>query len=450
MRNTIILTAVVCVAASVCAARTPGTVSRMTPVVRAYRKASGAVVNISAEKIVRARMGLFSGDPFFNDIFPRPLVRQQSVGSGVVIHGDGYIVTNAHVVSRADKITIHLADKTKYAAKVLSADSHHDLAVLKVDPPKGKFLPHLPLGRSDDLMVGETVIAIGNPMGYASTLTTGVISATDRTLKFGGRVEYSGLIQTDAPINPGNSGGPLLNIRGQFIGINTAIRADAQNIGFAIAIDTVTREMAGLLDFERINRVVFGASVEQKHDKGGDALYVARVRPDAPAAKALRRGDRLVSLNGRRVRQMPEFVCSMMGLRAEQKVDLIIARGAKMLDVTVKLAGKPKPDGKALARRLLGLTLRTVDRRLARDLRLGADWGLVVVGIDAGGPADRLGVRLKDVLFQVGRFYVKDLDQLGMILEDVGPGEGIRIGGVRGNVRYWATIRAAGRERTRI
>jgi len=421
--------------------------SRITPVVLAYRKAGPAVVNISAEKIVNDRFGLFGRDPFA-DIFRRP-VRRKSVGSGVVIHSDGYVVTNAHVVSRAQQITIQLSDKTRCAARVISSDSAFDLAVLKVELPKGKTLAHLPLGRSDDLMVGETVIAIGNPLGFANTLTTGVISATNRRLEFAGDIEYSGLIQTDAPINPGNSGGPLLNIRGELIGINTAIRADAQNIGFAISADTVTRQLVRLMDFERINRVVFGASVAQKRTADGVELRVTAVRPGTPADGALKRGDRIVSLKGKPIERISGFVCGMMGTAAGDKVELGVLRGDKRLKVDVKPAARPKPSGKDLARRLFGLTLREVDRKLAGELGLTTSRGLVVIGIEAGSPAHRLGIDLKDVLFQVGRFYVTDLDTLGAILEDVRPGADIRIGGVRGRVRYWATIRAARKSRTK-
>jgi len=416
--------------------------TRVTPVVLAYRKAGPAVVNISAEKIVSAGFGLFGRDPFA-DIFRRP-VRRKSVGSGVIIHGDGYVVTNAHVVSRALQITIHLPDKTRYAAKVISSDSAHDLAVLKVELPRGKTLPHLPLGRSDDLMVGETVIAIGNPLGFANTLTTGVISATNRKLEFAGDIEYTGLIQTDAPINPGNSGGPLLNIRGELIGINTAIRADAQNIGFAISADTVTEQLTRLMDFERINRVVFGAAVAQKRGKDGVELHVTEVRAKTPAAAgALKRGDKIVSLNGKPIKRIPGFVCGMMGAAVGRKIELGVLRGAKRLKLSIELAARPKPSGKDLARKLFGLTLRKVDRELVKELGLTSSRGLVVVGVDAGSPAHRLGIDLKDVLFQVGRFYVTDLDTLGVILEDLRPGDGIRIGGVRGHMRYWATIRAA-------
>ena len=436
-----------------CAVRASGEISRITPVVLAYRKAGPAVVNISAEKIVSGRVGLFGRDPFA-DIFRRP-VRQKSAGSGVVVHGDGYVVTNAHVVSRALQITIQLSDKTHYEAKVISSDSTHDLAILKIELPKGKTLPYLPIGRSDDLMVGETVIAIGNPMGFESTLTTGVISATDRKLTFEGNVEYGGLIQTDAPINPGNSGGPLLNIRGELIGINTAIRADAQNIGFAIAADTVTQQFTRLMDFERINRVVFGASVAQKRDKDSVAIEVTEVRAKTPAEGVLKVGDVIVSLNGKTVRRIPDFVCGMTGAESGDKVSLTVLRAGKRLDRSLKLTVRPKPDGNKLSRKFFGLTLRKIDRELAGELSLATSRGLVVVGIEAGSPAQKLGIDLKDVIFQIERFYVTDLDALGVVLEDVKPGDTIRIGGARGYVRYWTAIKAAepgarpARERTK-
>jgi len=417
-------------------------VSRITPVVLAYRKAGPAVVNISAEKIVTARYGLFGRDPFA-DIFRRP-VRQKSAGSGVIVHGDGYVVTNAHVVSRAMQITIQMSDKTRYKAKVISSDPTHDLAILKVELPRGKKLPHLQLGRSDDLMVGETVIAIGNPLGFASTLTTGVISATNRKLSFDGNVEYGGLIQTDAPINPGNSGGPLLNIRGQLIGINTAIRADAQNIGFAISAQTVTEQFTSLMDFERINRVVFGASVAQKRDKGGVAIKVTDVRAKTPAYGVLKSGDVIVSLNGKTVGQIPDFVCGMAGAKADDRISLTLLRGGKKIIRSLKLVARPKPDGKKLARELFGLTLREIDRKLARELSLSTSRGLVVVGVAAGSSAQRIGIDLKDVIFQIERFYVTDFETLGVILEEIKPGQTVRLGGARGNVRYWTAIRAGG------
>jgi len=420
---------------------------RVTPVVRAYRRAAPAVVNISSERIVAARWGLFGPDDFgLEDIFPAPVRRVpvHSLGSGVIIHPAGYVVTNAHVVRRAEKITVTLLDASRYAAKVIAAEEDQDLAVLRLQLPADKKLPSLSFGRSDDLMVGETVIAIGNPLGYANTLTTGVISATDRTLEFRGNLRYEHLIQTDAPINPGNSGGPLLNIKGELIGINTAIRSDAQNIGFAIPIDTLHRELAHLLDVERLRRVVFGAEVVVARlagIEGPPGLYVAGLQAGTPAAEHLKVGDHLLELNGIRLRQMPDFVCTLHAAAIDEPATIRLRRGEKELLVTVRLRVKPPPDGDALAWRYFGMRLRDLTPALARKLGLPIANGLLVVAMERGGPADRLGVQLKDVLFQVGKYYVTDLDELGLVLENLDTTQPVRIGILRGRVRAWAPIR---------
>jgi len=417
---------------------------RVTPVVRAYRKAAPAVVNISTTKLVQSRGGMFGADPFF-DIFPSPMRRKvpvQSLGSGFVIHKSGYIITNAHVIRSAEKITVTLADKSKHAARVISSDRSHDLAVLKIDPPKGVDVPVLPFGRSDDLMPGETVIAIGNPLGYANTITTGIVSALGRKLDFGQGVKYDGIIQTDAPINPGSSGGPLLNVHAELIGVTTAIRPDAQNIGFAIPVNALADELGKLLDFERSNRLIFGAEVRQRFTPAGAEVRVTALRAGTPAARKLRMGDRIVALDGRDVKQITDYTCGMLAVRAGQTVKFKCVRAGKTLDVSVTVKAKPRPDGKALAQKLFGVTLKEITPKLARDLRLPMSRGLFVVGMDERGPADALGLELKDVLFQVDKYYVHSLDELGMVLEDVRPGRSVKIGIARGRVRAWANITA--------
>jgi len=442
LRRAAVLAAMVAI--SVAAAQPVADEVRVTPIVKAYRQAGPAVVNISTEKIERVRMGFFDNDPF-EDIFPfpSPFVRDvpvQSLGSGVIVHPSGYIVTNAHVVRRAQKITVTLADQTKYTARVISADSQHDLAVLKIDPPQGTVLPRLPLGRSDDLMVGESVIAIGNPLGLANTVTVGVVSAVNRTLTFSRDVEYAGLIQIDAPINPGNSGGPLLNIKGELIGINTAIRADAQNIGFAIPADTLARQLGELLDFQQIKRVVFGAKVARRPADGGCQVLVEDVAAGSPADGRLQVGDRILAVNDQPVAEIADYTCAMFDMQAGRPVTFKVLRDGKELGVAVPIAERPKPDGKALAAQRLGLTLRPVTPQMAAELGLPISSGLMVIGVEEGSPANKLGVELKDVLFQVGQFYVTDLDQLGMALEPVRSGQAVMIGMARGNIRALVNI----------
>ena len=198
------------------------------------------------------------------------------------------------------------------------------------------------------------------------------------------------------------------------------------------------------MDFERINRVVFGASVAQKRDKGGVAIKVTDVRAKTPAYGVLKSGDVIVSLNGKTVGQIPDFVCGMAGAKADDRISLTLLRGGKKIIRSLKLVARPKPDGKKLARELFGLTLREIDRKLARELSLSTSRGLVVVGVAAGSSAQRIGIDLKDVIFQIERFYVTDFETLGVILEEIKPGQTVRLGGARGNVRYWTAIRAGG------
>jgi len=274
---------------------------RETPVVKAVRKASPAVVNISSAYEARSRPNPFSGfgnpffDEFFKDFFdPRFQRRQQqtSLGSGVIIDGSrGLILTNAHVVQRASTIKVVLQDEREFEARLIGADPDSDLAVLKIDSKEA--LPAIPMGDSDDLMIGETVIAIGNPFGFSHTVTTGVISALNRSVRSEDRV-LQDFIQIDASINPGNSGGPLLNITGELIGINTAIYAKAQGIGFAIPIRKARRIVADLVQFGEVKQAWIGVLAQDIDERmaqylntpGRRGALVKAVEPDSPARSA--------------------------------------------------------------------------------------------------------------------------------------------------------------------
>ena len=242
---------------------------------QAVRKVSPAVVNISSVYEVRKRTGPFSGfgaNPFFEEFFkdffdPRFERRQQytSLGSGVIIDGKkGLILTNAHVIQKTATIKVMLQDEREFEAKIVGADPDSDLAVLKIDSENQ--LPDVTMGNSDDLMIGETVIAIGNPFGFSHTVTTGVISALNRSIRTEDRV-YNDFIQIDASINPGNSGGPLLNINGDLIGINTAIYAKAQGIGFAIPISKARKIISDLIQYGEVKQAWIGIIVQDMDDK---------------------------------------------------------------------------------------------------------------------------------------------------------------------------------------
>ena len=233
---------------------------RRNTVVSAVQKISPAVVNISSEYQFQTQRNPFSGfgmdpffDSFFRDFFDPGLERRQkrtSLGSGVIIDGKrGFILTNAHVVIQSQSITVSLKDEREFQAQIVGIDPDSDLAVLKIGNPED--LPAVEMGNSEDLMIGETVIAIGNPFGFSHTVTTGVISALNRSVRTGDTV-YHNFIQTDASINPGNSGGPLLNIHGDLIGINTAIDAKAQGIGFATPINKAKRIVSDLIQYGEV------------------------------------------------------------------------------------------------------------------------------------------------------------------------------------------------------
>src|SRR5881409_3037402 len=270
---------------------------RRSLVVQAVEKASPAVVNVSTEQVVERRASPFPfpQDPFFEEFFrdfvdPRPRrFKTTSLGSGVIVAADGTIVTNVHVIQRASRIQVTLIDQREFDAKLVGADADADIAVLRIKA--GGDLPHIPFGTSADLMIGETVIAIGNPFGLSHTVTTGVVSAVGRSLRDEDRT-YTDFIQTDASINPGNSGGPLLNIKGELVGIDTAIYGKAQGIGFAIPVDRARRVMKDLVSYGEVRRVWVGLAVQDltpnlaQHFGVRRGVIVAEVEAKSPAADA--------------------------------------------------------------------------------------------------------------------------------------------------------------------
>jgi serine protease Do len=394
-------------AAATPSARDGARAARRTPVVEVFEQARGAVVNVSTTEIVTVR-GRSTFDGFFDDLFdmpsPRRQLKREAVGSGFVIHPDGYIVTNAHVVARTTEQRAIFADGREYDAQIVAADPARDLAVLKVEA-EGP-LPTLHLGRSDDLMVGETVIAIGNPLGYQHTVTAGVVSAIDRSIQVAPELSFDGLIQTDASINPGNSGGPLLNVLGELIGVNTAIRGDAQNIGFAIPVDRLREILPALLDVERRYRLEAGLRVDSLEEP-----RVASVRPGSPADEAgLRPGDVLRMIDGRPVREGIDFDIALIDRRAGDVLELAVDRGGEPVRTALRLAARPAPDGLTLARTRLGLAVRDIGGDAQRAM-------LEVESIEPNGPAWSAGIEEGDFLVALGRYHVRSADELGQLLE---------------------------------
>lgn len=342
--------------------------SRRTHVVDAVEKIRAAVVNISAEEIVVVRP-----DPFFQDFFGRfvqPRRREYtrtSLGSGVIVRPDGFVVTNAHVVARGDRITVTLADEREFEATLVGTDEHADLAVLQID---GKDLPHAEFGPSHDLMIGESVIAIGNPFGFSHTVTTGVISATGRSLRLEERA-YFDFIQTDASINPGNSGGPLLNVHGELIGINTAIWGRAENIGFAIPAARAARAVQELIDHGHVRVGYVGVLVQDLTPALAAALetsatrgvVVREVSPESPAAASgLRVSDIVSSIDGQTIRDRSEFEERVASAGVGTPLELGVHRGKERLEVTIVASAYTDQQIDEIGWRRLGVRVKEAPR----------------------------------------------------------------------------------------
>ena len=294
--------------------------NRRTPLVRAVEKVSPAVVNIYTTEISRSARNPFRNfnnnlfDQFFKDFLPPNKSQKRSLGSGVLINGEGFILTNEHVIAKATKIHVVLSDKQEFDASVIGADIKSDLAIIKID--SSKPLPYVEMGRSDDLMIGEQVLAIGNPFGLQQTVTTGIISALNRNIRAGKNMVYSDFIQVDASINPGNSGGPLLNINGSLIGINTAIYQKAEGIGFAIPIDHAKRIVDELIRYGKVRRGWMGVSIQELDPQlathfqldGHKGVLVVGVAEKSSAGKAgLKRGDIVIAIDGHGVSNKSDF-----------------------------------------------------------------------------------------------------------------------------------------------
>ena len=422
---------------------------RRTPIVQAYEKVAQAVVNISSSRVVTVSWGGFGAD-IFGEIFqmPGPFERTRrltNLGSGFVIHRDGYVVTNYHVVARATDILVSMADKREFVATLLRADAEHDLAILKLntDAP----LSEITLGTTRDLMVGETVIAVGNPLGYHHTVTTGVASAVGRRLEFRSGLEYCNLIQTSAPINPGSSGGPLLNINGEVIGINTAIRSDAQNIGFAMSIDELTLRLGKLLRPRSLRQIGagFGVALRRRDNQQELDVQVVQVLAGSPAQKAgIKPGDIVVGMAGTKIRSLADYYLAWQTAKVGRPISLDLSRSGSTQPnyMTVQLAPQytPLPDVQKLAWEKLGLRLDTSKQPSSGKV------GYRVIALKADGSVRQTDVRLGDVVFAIGRRELIDREALADALQEISPGQRVMFGWIRrevlGTVIRRALVRA--------
>ena len=395
---------------------------RRTPVVRAVQKAEPAVVNITSTRTVeRTPFAPAMNNPFLRRFFeelygeqvPTQKFTAESLGSGVIIDGaKGLVLTNAHVIEGATQISVRLLDGRELKADMVGSDPDFDLAVLKVEDSGP--LPALPMADSSDILIGETVIAIGNPYGYTNTVTTGVVSALNRsiTTKQGTLTDF---IQTDAAINPGNSGGPLLNIAGQLIGINTAIHAKAEGIGFAIPINKARRVVAELLETGHVTPSwlgVFGQDVDQQVASyfGLDrvaGLLITDTYPDSPARRAdLRPGDVILAVNGQTIEDKSHFLSLLRNHTRGETVHLLVVHSGERRDVALRLQAMDEATAEKLVRTRWGIAATASDSGGAR-----------VQTIVPGSPAAHLGLQPGDVIHQIGNRRIRGrADLLGAFL----------------------------------
>jgi len=413
------------------------------------RRVGPAVVSIAVEHtehLQARRFGFGGGGPedeffdrFFSDFFsqmPEREFKSRGLGSGVIIDPEGYILTNEHVVGGADKLVVTLPDGREFKAVVKGTDPMADLAVVKI---QAKDLPVAELGDSNTVQIGQWAIAIGNPFGYAvgssePTVTVGVISALNRSIRADRERNYPGLIQTDAAINPGNSGGPLVDLSGKVIGINVAIFSTSggyQGIGFAIPSNTARAIVGDLIKGKKVLYGWLGVNV-QDLDEGlagyfgtpdRNGVVVARVLPGGPAEKAgVKDGDVIRGYQSQPIRNVRELLGAVARTKVGATVTLDLLREKKTLKVTVNVSERPSDLAGSAERASAtwrGLSVSALTEELARQFRLADRRGVVVTQVEPGSPADEAGLRPGDVINEINRRPIATLDDYARAIAGV-------------------------------
>ncbi len=407
-----------------------------------------AVVNIGTAKTVKPRAPMPPGphgpggdmfDEFFERFFrnsPQSPRKERSLGSGFIISEDGYILTNDHVVDGADEIKVKLSDGREFTGEIRGLDPKLDLALIKIDA--GENLPVAKLGDSEAIKVGEWVMAIGNPFGLEQTVTVGIVSAKGRVIGAG---PYDDFIQTDASINPGNSGGPLFNVQGEVIGINTAIVAQGQGIGFAIPVNMAKQIIPQLRDEGHVTRGWLGVTVQALNKELADSFgldsthgaLVNEVINDSPADKAgLKRGDIIVEYDGKQVGELNDLPRLVAATPVGETVQVKVFRDGK--ERTVKVQIGRLDDGKAeLAADdgesggALGLTVANVTPELVERYSLESDKGVLITRIDPEGPAAEANLRVGDLVVEADGKEVGTVKEFEGLVDKMAAGKVLRL-----------------------
>ena len=398
---------------------------RRTIAVDVAERTKDAVVYVSTRKIVSQRFNP-TGNPMFDqfDFGQTRKFEAGSLGSGFIVHHSGYIVTNNHVVDRARQIEVELLDGRKLPADLISTDPEADIAILKISSDKP--LPVLDLGDSADLLVGEPTIAVGNPFGFSHTVSVGIVSALHRDLKGeNDQVLLGDLIQTDAAINPGNSGGPLLNAYGQVIGINTAIRGDAQNIGFAIQVNKLRDMIPDLLN----------PSQAAKLDMPIKLKEIRKTVPPSSVHATIVNAENntpIESIAGKKPIDIVDAYAILLAQKDNEAFSIALADGKK-IDITPHAA--PMPDAIVRAKERLGMTVEELTPMTAQKYGLIDEDGMLVTQVARGSVAARAGIQPGDVILQLGRYPVNSLKQFSILMQHLPESGNVRIGVARGQQR---------------
>ena len=389
--------------------------SRETPIVRAVREAGPSVVNIQGEKSI-------TETPEGTPTAPRQV---NGMGTGVVIDPRGYILTNFHVVDGVKRINVTLENGRTYIARIVARDKQTDLALIRIRA--SEELPVLRLGTSQDLMPGETVVAVGNAFGYEHTVTTGIISALHRNVQVNDTQQYLDLIQTDASINPGNSGGPLLNVDGEMIGLNVAVRAGAQGIGFAIPIDKALEIATRLISIEHLDNNWHGMTALLLDGPKGP-VTVARVDRNSPARQGgLQRGDTLDRIGSTRIKRPLDVERALLGRRSGDNVKVVVERDGQPMHLDLVLAARNRsrtrtvsqttPDSlQQAAWETLGMKLERVSRETLRQSNVPYEGGMRVLSVRSGSSAADQGVSPGDILVRMHRWTITSEQDIRFIV----------------------------------
>jgi serine protease Do len=394
-------------------AGTPGQVAgselRRTPLVRAVAATLPSVVNIRGRKTVPSPMG---------EDYPEGSRRVNGMGTGVFIDHRGYILTNYHVVDGVSRIQVTMHDGNSRIATLVAGNPDTDLAVIKVSGDEPYPVVHV--GTSDDLMLGEPVLAIGNAFGYPYTITRGVISALHRTVEVSDTQKYEDLIQTDASINPGNSGGPLINADGEMIGLNAAVRIGAQGIGFAIPIDNALAMAADLLNVESVDDHWHGITARRVAGPAGPQLLVESIIKDSPAYQAgIRVGDVIDKVEDREIARAIDFERALIGRSTNEGIPITVSRQGETQNVNLVMtrrAAGPATDVAQQAWTLLGLRLQPIPASQFRNRSSRYRGGLQVTDVRENSPAQRQGIRAGDVLVGMHIWETISLENVAYVL----------------------------------